>query len=69
MGVKLSPKEFIKLTHDYKVKLHEHFVPPCIPVWFATVEEDDEVLAYLSFDAAREEWTMLSADLSGLERS
>ncbi len=63
-GTRLTPKEYVSLARSYHVRLKTEFVPPCLPTTFGRVDgkESGEILAYLWFNSAREEWWMFSPD-------
>ena len=63
-GQCLSPKEFASLSREYHVDLKSVFEPPCLPAAYGKAEgkHSRELLAYLFFDVATEQWTLHAPD-------
>ncbi len=63
-GTALSPKEYLELSRAYVVRVRTVWPRVGLPVSYGRVEgrESGEVLAYLSWDAAREEWAIFAPD-------
>jgi hypothetical protein len=61
-GTRLTRREYVALCRDDRLNIRSAFHPPTLPVYNASVtgKESGELLAYLWFSPAREEWIMFS---------
>ncbi len=62
--IQLSPKQYVDLCREYDVRMRSIFRAPIPPTYYAVIEGKDskELLAYLWFDAARQQWAMFSPE-------
>jgi hypothetical protein len=65
----LSPKEYVRLCTQYRVRIRSLFTPPIPPTYYARVatREDNTLISYLWWNDAREEWIAFDPDLASEE--
>lgn len=63
-GMVLSPREYTLLSREYSIRLRSLFRPPMVPTYYGIVvgKESGELLAYMWFSEAREEWIIFSPE-------
>jgi len=60
--MRITLNEYTELCRTHNVRIKGLRIPTLPPIYYARVatKDDDTVISYMCFDAAREEWEMFS---------